>query len=217
MSRVYVFGDEAGDLVFQRGVGRSQYFVIGTATMGDCALGDDLTKLRRELAWQGMQLEMFHATADKQRVRNRVFDLIANADVRIDATILDKTKAQDHLRVDPLYFYKEAWYLHFKYVAPRVCGTLDDLFVVASSLQIQRRRQAVKHAVADVVRQVSPTAVFHTAFFSAMSDPCLQVADYATWAVQRRWESDDDRSYELIKHKVKSTFEPFETGQTIYY
>lgn len=114
-----MFGDEGGDLVFARKPGVSRYLIIGTATMTDCAVGEELLGLRRELAWQGTQLEMFHACNDKQRIRDRVFDVISRAEVRIDATILDKAKAQDHLRMNPLRFYKEAWYLHFKYVAPR--------------------------------------------------------------------------------------------------
>lgn len=217
VGRVYVFGDEGGDLAFRRKVGVSRYFIIGTATAGDCSLGANLLELRRELAWRGTQLEMFHASSDKQRVRDRVFDLIAGSNIRVDATILEKVKTQDHLRANPLQFYKEAWFLHFKYVAPRVCSPLDDLFVVASSLQIASKKTAVKHAVADVVSQVSPTAVFHTAFFSAVSDPCLQIADYVTWAVQRKWESNDSRSYDLIRHLVRSSFEPFAVGKTIYY
>jgi hypothetical protein len=28
-----------------------------------------------------------------------------------------------------------------------------------------------------------------------MSDPCLQVADYCTWAIQRKWERGDERSH----------------------
>ena len=72
---------------------------------------------------------------------------------------------------DPLRFYKEAWYLHFKYVAPRVCNSLDDLFVVVSSLQINKKKQAVKQAVEDVVSQASPAAVFHSAFFFGRERP----------------------------------------------
>jgi hypothetical protein len=217
VSRVYVFADEGGDFAFKRGQGSSRYFIIGTATMPHCDIGTKLIDLRRELAWNGLALEQFHAASDKQRVRDRVFDVIARSGVRIDATILDKTKTQDHLRADPLRFYKEAWFLHFKYVAQRVAASLDELFVVTSSLQIRRKRQAIHWAVQDVVRQVSPTAVFHTAFWSATSDPCLQVADYGTWAIQRKYEMGDPRSYDLINHLVKSAFEPFKFGPTTYY
>jgi hypothetical protein len=217
MARVYVFADEAGDFAFERGAGKSRYFIIGTATMPDTSIGTALLDLRRELGWNGLVLEQFHAHGDKQRVRDRVFDVIARSNVRIDATVLDKTKTQPHLRADPLRFYKQAWFLHFKYVAPRIANALDELFVVTSSLQIKRKRQAIDWAVRDVVQQVSPTAVFHNAFWSAVSDPCLQVADYGTWAVQRKFERGDSRSYDLIQHCIQSCFEPFAVGTTTYY
>lgn len=208
--RVHVFSDEAGCLTFKPpGNGVSRYFMIGTVAMDDCAVGDELLQLRRELSWAGVHLDQFHATSDKQRVRDRVFDVISRAGLRYDVTILEKQKAYDYLRDDPLRFYKTAWFLHLKYVAPRIVSPLDELLVVASSLQINRKKKLVHAAVGDVVAQVSPTVVFHTAFSPTMSDPCLQVADYLAWAVQRKYESGDDRSYELVKHLISSEFEPF--------
>jgi hypothetical protein len=56
----------------------------------------------------------------------------------------------------------------------------------------------------------------HTGFAQAMSDPCLQAADYLTWAVQRKYERDDSRSYDLIEPLIRSEFEPFSTGDTQY-
>lgn len=217
MARVYVFADEAGDFTFKHGDGISEHFIIGTATTTDPSIGTALTELRRELAWNGLVLEKFHAHADKQRVRDRVFDVIAHSDVRVDATILEKPKTQPHLRANPLRFYKQAWFLHFKYIAPQIATSLDELFVVTSSLQIKRKKEAIHLAVQDVVNQVSPTAVYHTAFWSTTSDPCLQVADYVTWAVQRKYEMDDTRSHDLIKHLIKTEFEPFRVGSTVYY
>jgi NADH:ubiquinone oxidoreductase subunit H len=83
--------------------------------------------------------------------------------------------------------------MHFKYVARQVVGPLDELLVVASALQINRKKKLVHRAVHDVVSQVSPTVIFHTAFARAMSDPCLQAADYLTWAVQRTNTGSDRR------------------------
>ncbi|HEY5942906.1 MAG TPA: DUF3800 domain-containing protein [Solirubrobacterales bacterium] len=217
-----MFGDEAGDLVFKApGNGVSRYFMIGTITLKDCSIGESFLALRRELAWEGVLLDQLHATSDRQHVRDRAFSLIAETDLRFDATILDKRKAQDELRQDPLYFYKLAWYLHFKYVAQQIADSNDELLVVASSLQIRRKRRttkaAVHEAITEVVNQVSPTVTCHCAFSPAASDPCLQVADYLTWAIQRKYESDDTRSYEAIKHLVKSEFEPFKRGAKLYY
>lgn len=42
-------------------------------------------------------------------------------------------------------------------------------------------------------------------------------ADFCCWAIQRKWERGDERSYVLIRNKVRSEFEPFRRGQTLYY
>jgi len=219
MASVHVYGDEGGDLVFKaptRGV--SRYFMIGTVTLGDdCSLGDRLLALRRRLGWEGLALEELHAANDRQLVRNRVYELLSEGEFRFDVTILDKRKARDDVRADPLYFYKLAWYLHLKYVAPRIVRPHDELMVVASSLLVAKKKRAVARAVREVVAQVSPTASFRTGFAATMSDPCLQIADYMVWAIQRKYESGDDRSYKLIGSKIATEFQPFLVGEKVYY
>jgi hypothetical protein len=83
----------------------------------------------------------FHATEDKQIVRDRVFELIAAADLRVDATVLDKRKTQPQYASDPEAFYKLAWYLHLKYVAPRISRRDDQLMVVAATFGYQEAPQ----------------------------------------------------------------------------
>lgn len=218
MAKIHVFADEAGDFVFSRAKGASAYFILGTATMRDCSVGGELLELRREITLrQGLVLHEFHATNDKQRVRDMVYDVIQATDVRFDFTIMEKPKTQPHLQSDPGRFYKEAWFLHFKYVAPHVAQPSDELLVVASSFQIKRKKIALHWAVRDVVRQVSPTVRFQTAFWPAVSDPCLQVADYACWAVQRKYEMGDPRSYVLVQGQTQSEFQPFRSSSVTYY
>jgi hypothetical protein len=55
------------------------------------------------------------------------------------------------------------------------------------------------------------------AFWPADSDPCLQVADYCTWAIQRKWERDDDRSHLLIAPKLRSEYDVWKSGEVHYY
>jgi len=89
--------------------------------------------------------------------------------------------------------------------------------VVASSLQIKKKKAAIYDTVKDVIQQVSPAHRFVTAFVANFTDPCLQIADYATWAVQRLYEHGDGRSFDRVKHLVASCFEPFALSETRYY
>ncbi len=200
MNRIYVFADEAGNFDFSAGRGASRYFILTTVTMGEFAVGDALLELRRQLAWEGIEQAThdFHATEEKQAVRDRVFAALAPWDFRIDATILEKRKARPHLAQDEVRFYKTAWFLHFKYVAPRIVRAGDELLIIAASLGTRTKRAVFHQAIQDVVSQVTPSTQFRTAAWSAASDPCLWVADYCCWAIQRKWERGDDRSYALI-------------------
>jgi Protein of unknown function (DUF3800) len=218
LAHVYLFADEAGDFAFNaRG---SRYFIIGSVTLEDCAIGSKLLDLRRELTMQGRVQQgfaEFHAAEDRQEIRDLVFNLLGAHDFRVDATILDKAKTLPRLAQDHLRFYKQAWYLHFQYVGPRVVGPKDDLLVVASALQVNRKKAVLGHAVRDVVQQIAAARSYQTAFWPAQADPCLQVADYVTWAIQRKHERGDARSYELIRDKIASELQPFRIGATTYY
>lgn len=217
MSRVHLFADEAGDVTFRRGDGVSAYFLIATVTMNDCSLGDRLLALKRDLAWQGIDIQAFHAKADRYSVKQQVYKLIAESDVRIDVTALEKAKTQPHIAANPEYFYKLALYQHFKYVVPLVATRADDVHVVASSLQLGRKKAALHDSVKDVVEQACGARRFVTSFAENKTDPCLQLADYAAWATQRLLERGDDQYYRLIEDRVRSRFEPFAQASMTYY
>lgn len=170
------------------------------------------------MAWDGLGLiSEFHATTDAQVVRDRVFETLRGHDLRIDTTILEKSKARPQTRNTDERFYKSAWFLHLKHVAPRVVMASDQLLVVGASLGTKKKRQSLHEAITDVVKRVTPTVEYCVAAWTANSDPCLQVADYCCWAVQRKWERGDERSYELIADKIMSEFDVFRTGRRHYY
>jgi hypothetical protein len=184
--------------------------------MDDCSSGDALAHLRRELTWQGIDVSQpFHACDDTPAVRSAVFQLLKTLPIRVDATALEKRKAEPHLH-DELALYKMGWYLHFKHVAPLIATPQDRLLVVAASLGTKKTRKLFNDSVEDVVRQVSP-ARYRVGFWEADSDPCIQVADYCCWAVQRSWELGDRSYLDLLGSKVMSNKDIFALGDKYYY
>jgi hypothetical protein len=216
MADRFVFADESGNFHFAQSSGASKYFILTTVTMGDCQAGNHLAHLRRQLAWQGYDVSQpFHASEDKPVIRDAVFQLLKRLPLRIDATVLEKRKAQPHLHSDQA-LYKMGWFLHFGYVAPIVATTQDRLLVVAASLGTKKTRGLFRESVEDVVRQVSP-ARHRVAFWEAVSDPCIQVADYCCWAVQRSWERGDRSYLDILGTKVVSNKDIFLPGTDYYY
>jgi hypothetical protein len=214
----YVFADEAGNFDFSLQHGASKYFILTTVTIDDCQIGNDVLELRRELAWRGINLDrVFHATTEAQAVRNGVFALLSTRHFRVDATILEKRKAQPQVRHSDEYFYQMAWWLHFKFIAPQIAAAGDRLLVTAASLGTKKKRAGFHNAVTRVVQQVTPTLSYQVASWPYESDPCLQVADYCTWAIQRKWEGGDARSHVLIANKIRSEYDVWGIGRTHYY
>ena len=218
MPNRFVFADEAGNFDFSRSRGASKYFVLTTITVDDCAVGEALLRLRRDLVWGGLEVrDGFHASEDSQAVRDRVFAELMGHSLRIDATILEKPKAQPHLQNDAA-FYKLAWFLHFKHVAPLIVVKGDQLQVVSASLGTAKKKASFRAAVEDVANQVLPRGVTaKVGTWSAASDPCLQAADYCCWAVQRKWEGSDPRSHLTISPKIASEYEVWRYSATTYY
>ncbi|MCA9876525.1 MAG: DUF3800 domain-containing protein [Thermomicrobiales bacterium] len=212
MARTFLFVDEAGNFDFSsKG---SKYFILTSVALDGCTVGDELLELRRTLVWEGMELaDAFHTTTDMQTVRDRVFALLHERRFRIDTTIFEKRKTRPS-RQSEQGMYELAWYLHMQYVAPRIANADDELMVVGASISTNRRRATFASAVAKVVAQTVRAATVRTAHRPASTDPCLQVADYCCWAIQRKWERDDPRSYVLIQDTIRSEFEPFGIGRT---
>lgn len=206
--RKHYFVDEAGNFDFSRKPSASRYFILTSVTMEDCHQTKALLDLRRELAWNGHELtDAFHATTDKQRVRDRVFELIAAMDIHVDATIFEKSKTIP-ARQNDLPFYKLAWYHHAKSTVPSRVMHGEELHVIAASLKTKNEQKAIASGIEDVIvqtgRQLTDSKVH---YWPASTDPCLQVADYCCWAIQRKWERQDSRSHELIAHLIRSEYD----------
>lgn len=217
MARLYIFADEAGDFEFSREQNVSRYFILCTVSMHSCGVASELLDLRRELAFEGLPLgDYFHCSADKQVVRDRVFEVICRHDFQIQATIMEKSKAQPRVRVDRPRFYQTGWFFHFRHGIAVPGNPVPDLLVTAATIGTRKERASFLAAIKDVMRQTVP-GKHTTSFCPAAADPCVQVADYCAWAIQRKWERNDPRSYDLIKDRITYEYELWRHGTKHYY
>jgi hypothetical protein len=216
----FLFADEAGNFDFARRGGATSYFILTTVAMDSCDVGERIMRERRAMVRDGLSLEGgLHASEDAQKVRDRIFDIIAATPMRIDAIVMEKAKAQPQVRRSDLRFYKYGWLYLLGYVAPRLALKAgDELCVTAASLGIAKKRKNFRDAIDDVMTQTIDKKVkTRLAIWPAEADPCLVVADYCTWAIQRKWESGDDRSHKIIASKISSEFDLWQSGTTKFY
>lgn len=218
MPNKFIFADEAGCFTFNRNPNVSKYFILCTVAMDDCSVGEDLMTLRRQLAWDGYELgDYFHATTDKQAVRDEVYEAILKRPFTVQCTVMQKSKAQPQVRETKHRFYQYGYYFHFKHGTASILDSNHEALVTTASLGTKKERKAFQDAVADVMNQTKRVKAWRADFMPCQADPCLQVADYCAWAVQRKWELNDARSYDLIADRITYEYDLFRPGRHEYY
>jgi hypothetical protein len=161
--------------------------------------------------------DKFHATSDRQWVRDEVFNLLGRHEFQVDATILEKSKAQPQTRTSDATFYQYAWYYHAKHYLPKNFRHGDTALISAAALETKSGKAAFKNAFNNAIQQTGGHLEIVTAFPLSAHDPCLQAADYCAWALQRKWEYGDDRSYKLIEGKINSEYDLWKWGSIEFY
>jgi hypothetical protein len=156
MPNKFIFADEAGCFTFKRRKGASRYFILCTLTTEDQGLSHELLGLRRELVLAGdYERDKLHATSDLQPVRDRVFSCLANHEFQVDATILEKSKAQPHITESVPTFYQFSWFYHFKYVGPKLFLGADKILITAASIGSRKTRAAFRQGINNTVQQIA--------------------------------------------------------------
>lgn len=216
---LWVFIDEAGDLNFSP-TGTTYFSLTSISTFTPERLDQTLGELRYRLMGEGAGIERFHATEDRQEIRNKVFEGLSGClnDFRADSIIVEKCKTGPALRSDHRFYPEMLGYL-LRYVVNGLQKKgFQEIVVVTDRLPVRGKRSAVEKAIkttlANMVPGSLPYSVFH---FSSSSMFGLQAADYINWAIFRKWERGDFRSYRLISSAVCSEFDIFETGITKWY
>lgn len=215
---IYLFSDEAGDFTFNREPNISRYFIICSVTTTSLDISLALTRLRHDLIREHLPVrDCFHATSEDAFVRERVYKEMLKHEFKFQATICEKSKAQPQVRASKARFYKYPWYYHFKHAIAPYLKAEDRLIVTAASIGTKKERLTYTNALEDVVHQSAPGTDWIVDFRPCQADPMLQAADYCAWAVGRKWERGDAKTYDLIKARKTYEYELWKKGTKEYY
>lgn len=216
---LYIFLDEGGDFNFSP-TGTRFFTLTSIAKVRPFNVSHALHSLKFDLMEEGVDIEHFHASADKQKTRDRVFDIINRnlVDQVIDSLIVEKAKTGPALQVPAKFYPRMIGYLLVYVLQNSDLSGISEVIIVTDSLPLQKKRKAIEKAIKMSLRAELPKSVrFRVMHHASKSCFGLQIADYCNWAVYRKWERGDTRSYDLIKHGIRSEFDIFRTGTTMYY
>lgn len=234
---LYIFIDESGNFDFSpKG---TKYFVLTCiSTINPLDKRDTFLSLKYELLREGINQEYLHATEDRQIIRDRVFCLIEELnDFDVDSVVAQKNKVNWSLyekidaeekfgsihfkttRVEEK-FYKQISETLLQYVIRRYIKYKDDdinkIVIIFDALFNKRKQEFVKKYLKTYFKNEF-SKIPYVYFHQVKADVNCQIADYCGWAIYIKSERNELRSYNKINNKVKSEFDIFERGTTVYY
>jgi hypothetical protein len=215
---LYIFLDEAGNLDFSSN--GTKYFTLTSVTKErPFNAYKDLCDLKYNLIEAGEDRERFHATEDLQPVRNEVFKIIKNhiGGIRIDTLIIEKRKTHPLLQEVEKFYPKMLGYL-IRYIF-HGCNASDykEIIVITDQIPLKKKREAIIKGVKVELATILPTKNYRVLHHDSKSSFDLQIVDYCTWALYKKWDQNELRPYEIIAPAVKSEFDIFSAGTTFYY
>ena len=180
----------------------------------------EMTELKYNLIEGGRDIEYFHASEDTQDVRNEVFTIIQRYldGVRLDSLIVEKCKVNPTLRPEEKFYPRMLGYL-LRYVLNGYrLDQYREVLVFTDQIPVKKKRSAIEKAVKVTLAGMLPTtARYRVLHHDSKSNMDLQIADYCNWAVYRKWSTQDERSYQLIRPAIASEFDFCQKGTTYYY
>lgn len=225
---LYVFIDEGGDFNFSPS-GSKHYTITCVITHSPWEKAEEITakhKLilsREELSdlGQGYLEEKlchgFHACEDRQPVRDEFFEIIGQMKyLKAHSIVVRKNRTNPSIR-EPERFYPKIMSYLLKYVFKTYVSSSLCIFV--DNLPVNKRKRAFLSALKKEIAKNRPNKKDYSIFFpKSGSIKFLQVADYINWAILRKWERSDLRSYELIKKFLgRKELDIYRNGDTEYY
>lgn len=214
---VYIFFDESGNLDFSTN-GTKYYFFGALTTRNPRVIGMPLDKLRYEILAQGLEIEYFHASEDRQIVRDQVFNcIISSGEFEYDCVIIEKRKLNPILHSPEKFYPKFADYL-LQYIFKRYINDGDEIIIIITDvIPVKKKRKAVEKAFKMYINRHLKNRKHLVLHHKSASHAGLQAADYCNWAIQRKWKNGDPRSYDIIKGFITSELDILKRGAQYFY
>ena len=206
---LFLFLDEAGNFDFSPS--GTKYFIITSVSKErPFRAYREMTELKYNLVEDGKNIEYFHASEDAQAVRNEVFGIIRRnlEGVRIDSLVIEKPKISPAMRPAEHFYPRMLGYL-LKYVLRGYeLDQYREVIVFTDQIPVKSKRKAIEKATKLTLASMLPKSVrYRLMHHDSKSNMELQIVDYCCWAIYRKWNLADERSYRLIQSAISSEFD----------
>jgi hypothetical protein len=215
MSSLFIFLDESGNLDFSpKG---TDHFVLSAITaLKPISSSSALQDLKYDLLKIGEDVQYFHASEDKQIVRDAVFLAINALDnIRINYIYAEKRKTHPTLQGTPQFYgllgKTLLGYLLRGYQANQFSQVI---IIFDKALSKKAQNQFLKTMKPRLKQLGKPYQIY---FHQTLSDFNGQIADYSAWAKYVSLERNEVRPLKALGNIPVSSFDIFRTGTKKYY
>lgn len=200
---MYIFLDESGDLGF--GKRSSKWFLFTLVMVDDPRILERvIKKVRKNLAKKyKRKMSELHAYHCDDITRSRVLSRLAEEDIVVVTTILNKSKVYVDLQNQKNYLYN--------FTANIILDRLINTKLIDGNKHISLvvdRKDTKKHLRENFIAYITEAmkkrrgGSFEMSLAASHDEKGLQAVDFISWAVFRKYEKGDFEFYELIKNKI---------------
>lgn len=203
----YIFLDESGDLGFDFSKKKtSSVFVL---TFLFAANKDPVERIVKKIFKGFTALERnfhhghLHCHKEQPKVRNQLLNLLAEKDVSIMAIYLNKKKVYTKLRDEKHVLYNYVANILIDRLMTKKLISIDRVINLVASRRETNKflNQNFKDYLINQVGENHKLSI-NIQIRTPQEEKCLQVADFASWAIYRKIQYNDESYYNLIKQKI---------------
>jgi len=218
MSSIYIFVDEAGDMDFS--LKGSKYYMFNfLVKKRPFSLHEHISNYRYsllernllEIGNKRLDIESFHACEDNKYIKQSLFEIISTFDennVKAYSYILEKQKVVPSKRQEKDKFYIDNLNLAIQQLLNKL--KIDENFIIITDrlpIQKNKRKQigALKKGIKRYLTKNCLTIRYDIFHHCSASSVNLQIVDYISWAIFRKYEREDDVFYKKIEKYLIQT------------
>jgi len=209
---VYIFVDEAGDMDFSAN-GSKYYMFNFLVKQRPFRVHEKIANYRYsllernldELGGRRLDIEYFHAHNDNKYIKDELFTTISTFDksrVKVYSYILEKPKVNPQKRKEKERFYID----NLNYSIQRLLAKLQidkNFIIITDRLPVQKNKKkqvgALKKGIKEYIRSRNLEIRYDIFHHTSASSANLQIVDYISWAIFRKYERGEDGYYNKIK------------------
>lgn len=228
MATLHIYLDESGNFTFTTRGSRFYIFTVAW-TYNPAPLANDLSVLRYQLIKDGhfrpgviTDLSGFHACDDPRPRRDAVISaLCKHADWNFASIVIEKNRVNPTL-YEPKDFYPKflSYVINFV-LRGRVRPWTESILIYTDTLPMSSKAEAaaVNLTLKSSCLRELQGKTFRIMHHATESNCWLQVADYCSWSICRKWEFNDTTAYDRLYPRLAAPeIAPMSRGDgTIYY